>query len=55
MKRKNEMSEPDNWTKGHPDGEDCAGLGNAIGETNFWMDAYCFEEKRFVCEAVAAV
>uniref|UniRef100_A0A673IG10 C-type lectin domain-containing protein n=1 Tax=Sinocyclocheilus rhinocerous TaxID=307959 RepID=A0A673IG10_9TELE len=55
MKRENEISEPDNWTKFHPDGEDCAGLGHPGGETDFWMDAYCFEEKRFVCEAAAAV
>uniref|UniRef100_A0A672KH86 C-type lectin domain-containing protein n=1 Tax=Sinocyclocheilus grahami TaxID=75366 RepID=A0A672KH86_SINGR len=52
---KNETSEPDNWTKFHPDGEDCAGLGHPGAETDFWMDAYCFEEKRFVCEAAAAV
>ncbi|XP_016099077.1 immune-related, lectin-like receptor 3 [Sinocyclocheilus grahami] len=55
MKRENETSEPDNWTKFHPDGEDCAGLGHPGAETDFWMDAYCFEEKRFVCEAAAAV
>uniref|UniRef100_A0A671Q1R8 C-type lectin domain-containing protein n=1 Tax=Sinocyclocheilus anshuiensis TaxID=1608454 RepID=A0A671Q1R8_9TELE len=55
MKRENEISEPDNWTKFHPDGEDCAGLGHPGGETDFWMDAYSFEEKRFVCEAAAAV
>ncbi|XP_043073178.1 C-type lectin domain family 4 member E-like [Puntigrus tetrazona] len=55
MKRKNEISEPDNWTKEHPDGEDCAGLGHVNGETDLWTDAYCFEEKRFVCEVAAAV
>ncbi|XP_059365138.1 C-type lectin domain family 4 member E-like [Carassius carassius] len=55
MKRNNDISEPDNWTKFHPDGEDCAGLGDQYGGTDFWMDTYCFEEKRFVCEADAAV
>ncbi|XP_026087229.1 C-type lectin domain family 6 member A-like [Carassius auratus] len=55
MKRKNDISESDNWTKVHPDGEDCACLGHINGETDFWMDTYCFEEKRFVCEAAAAV
>uniref|UniRef100_A0A9J8C0N0 C-type lectin domain-containing protein n=1 Tax=Cyprinus carpio carpio TaxID=630221 RepID=A0A9J8C0N0_CYPCA len=46
-KRENDISEPDNWTKVHPDGEDCASLGHPKGETDFWMDAYCFEEKKF--------
>ncbi|KAI2653104.1 C-type lectin domain family 4 member E [Labeo rohita] len=46
IKRKDEISEPDNWTKVHPDGEDCASLGHPNGETDFWTDAYCFEEKR---------
>ncbi|XP_073677589.1 lectin BRA-3-like [Garra rufa] len=55
MKRNDEISEPDNWTKVHPDGEDCASLGHPTGNTDFWTDAYCFEEKRFVCEAVAAI
>uniref|UniRef100_A0A8C2ARM3 C-type lectin domain-containing protein n=1 Tax=Cyprinus carpio TaxID=7962 RepID=A0A8C2ARM3_CYPCA len=55
MKRENDISEPDNWTKLHPDGEDCASLGDPYGGTDFWMDAYCFEEKSFVCEAAAAV
>uniref|UniRef100_A0A672KGC5 C-type lectin domain-containing protein n=1 Tax=Sinocyclocheilus grahami TaxID=75366 RepID=A0A672KGC5_SINGR len=55
IKRENGIREPDNWTKGHPDGEDCAGLGHPGGETDFWSDAFCFLEKRFVCEAPAAV
>ncbi|RXN15418.1 C-type lectin domain family 4 member E-like protein [Labeo rohita] len=55
MKQNNKISEPDNWTKVHPDGEDCASLGHPEGETDFWTDAYCFEEKGFVCEASAAV
>uniref|UniRef100_A0A8C2BX58 C-type lectin domain-containing protein n=1 Tax=Cyprinus carpio TaxID=7962 RepID=A0A8C2BX58_CYPCA len=55
IKRENGIREPDNWTKGHPDGEDCAGLGHPGGETDFWSDAFCSLEKRFVCEAPAAV
>ncbi|XP_051991422.1 C-type lectin domain family 4 member E-like isoform X2 [Xyrauchen texanus] len=55
MKRENGESEPDNWTKDHPAGEDCACLGHINGETDFWTDAFCFEEKRFVCEAPASV
>ncbi|XDV33823.1 hypothetical protein PO909_004091 [Leuciscus waleckii] len=55
MKREDGVSEPDNWTKDHPAGEDCASLGHKMGETDFWTDAFCFQEKRFVCEAAAAV
>uniref|UniRef100_A0A8C1S4U2 C-type lectin domain-containing protein n=1 Tax=Cyprinus carpio TaxID=7962 RepID=A0A8C1S4U2_CYPCA len=55
IKRENGIREPDNWTKGQPDGEDCAGLGHPGGETDFWSDAFCSLEKRFVCEAPAAV
>ncbi|KAI2653108.1 Asialoglycoprotein receptor 2 [Labeo rohita] len=47
MKQNNKISEPDNWTKVHPDGEDCASLGHPHGETDYWTDAYCFEEKGF--------
>ncbi|XP_058608641.1 asialoglycoprotein receptor 2-like [Onychostoma macrolepis] len=55
MKREKGNNEPDNWTKDHPAGEDCTCLGHSLGATEFWMDAFCFEEKRFVCEAAAAV
>ncbi|XP_051991415.1 C-type lectin domain family 10 member A-like isoform X1 [Xyrauchen texanus] len=55
IKRENGVREPDNWTKDHPAGEDCASLGHSHGETDFWTDAFCFEEKRFVCEAPASV
>ncbi|XP_048059722.1 C-type mannose receptor 2-like [Megalobrama amblycephala] len=55
IKRENGVREPDNWTKGHPAGEDCASLGHPAGETDFWTDAFCFQEKRFVCEAAAVV
>ncbi|KAL1255149.1 hypothetical protein QQF64_013210 [Cirrhinus molitorella] len=55
IKRDNGNREPDNWTKEHPDGEDCASLGHSSGETDFWSDATCFLKKRFVCEAAAAV
>ncbi|XP_067281618.1 CD209 antigen-like protein E [Pseudorasbora parva] len=55
IKRENGVREPDNWTKDHPAGEDCASLGHAAGETDFWTDAFCFQKKNFVCEAAAAV
>nr|XP_019957675.1 PREDICTED: collectin-12-like [Paralichthys olivaceus] len=38
--------QPDNWTNGHKDGEDCAGLiRNA-----YWNDFYCTERIGFICE-----
>ncbi|XP_056597450.1 C-type lectin domain family 4 member E-like [Triplophysa dalaica] len=55
IKRENGVREPDNWIKDHPAGEDCASLGHPAGETDFWTDAFCFQEKRFVCEAPASV
>lgn len=55
IKRENGVREPDNWDKEHVDGEDCASLGHPAGETDFWTDAYCFQKKRFICEAAAAV
>ncbi|XP_043074217.1 CD209 antigen-like protein C [Puntigrus tetrazona] len=55
IKRGNGIREPDNWTQGYPDGEDCAGLGHPGGETDFWSDAFCSLKKKFVCEAPAAV
>ncbi|XP_065137645.1 C-type lectin domain family 4 member E-like isoform X1 [Paramisgurnus dabryanus] len=55
IKRSNGDREPDNWTRGHPGGEDCAGLGHIAGDTDFWSDGYCFDKKRFVCEAPASV
>ncbi|KAM6990104.1 collectin-12 [Tautogolabrus adspersus] len=38
--------QPDNWTHGHEDGEDCAGL---IHNAN-WNDFYCTDRIGFVCE-----
>ncbi|XP_051519441.1 C-type lectin domain family 4 member E-like isoform X2 [Myxocyprinus asiaticus] len=55
IKRENGVREPDNWTKHHPAGEDCGSLGHSHGDTDFWTDAFCFEKKRFVCEAPAPV
>uniref|UniRef100_A0A3Q3K4U0 Collectin-12 n=1 Tax=Monopterus albus TaxID=43700 RepID=A0A3Q3K4U0_MONAL len=38
--------QPDNWTHGHEDGEDCAGL---IHDAN-WNDFYCTDHIGFICE-----
>ncbi|XP_052389858.1 hepatic lectin-like [Carassius gibelio] len=55
MKREDGNNEPDNWTKNHPAGEDCTCLGHLSGASEFWLDDFCFEEKKFVCETAAAV
>ncbi|CAN9502668.1 unnamed protein product [Ophioblennius macclurei] len=41
--------QPDNWTHGHEDGEDCAGL---IHNAN-WNDFYCTDRIGFICERSA--
>lgn len=41
--------QPDNWTHGHEDGEDCAGL---IHNAN-WNDFYCTDRIGFICERPA--
>uniref|UniRef100_A0AAZ1XHN1 C-type lectin domain-containing protein n=1 Tax=Oreochromis aureus TaxID=47969 RepID=A0AAZ1XHN1_OREAU len=47
--------EPDNW-KGHngkhPDGEDCARMGEKGGakDLNCWFDAFCSKPHRSICE-----
>lgn len=38
--------QPDNWTHGHEEGEDCAGL---IHNAN-WNDFYCTDRIGFICE-----
>ncbi|XP_068604966.1 collectin-12-like [Brachionichthys hirsutus] len=38
--------QPDNWTHGHDEGEDCAGL---IHDAN-WNDFYCTDRIGFICE-----
>ncbi|KAM6920253.1 collectin-12 [Lycodopsis pacificus] len=38
--------QPDNWTHGHEDGEDCAGL---VHHAN-WNDFYCTDRIGFICE-----
>lgn len=43
--------QPDNWTHGHEDGEDCAGL---IHNAN-WNDFYCTDRIGFICERTAEV
>ncbi|XP_077411774.1 collectin-12 [Vanacampus margaritifer] len=42
--------QPDNWTRGHEHGEDCAGL---IQNGN-WNDFYCTERLGFICEQTAS-
>ncbi|XP_057713114.1 collectin-12 [Corythoichthys intestinalis] len=42
--------QPDNWTRGHQHGEDCAGL---IQNGN-WNDFYCTERLGFICERTAS-
>uniref|UniRef100_A0A3B4A111 Collectin-12 n=1 Tax=Periophthalmus magnuspinnatus TaxID=409849 RepID=A0A3B4A111_9GOBI len=41
--------QPDNWTHGHEDGEDCAGL---IHQAK-WNDFYCTDRIGFICERPA--
>ncbi|XP_030597562.1 C-type lectin domain family 4 member E-like [Archocentrus centrarchus] len=48
-------NEPDNWngTKGeHPDGEDCARMGEKGGakDLNLWFDAFCSKLHKSICE-----
>ncbi|KAM9322717.1 collectin-12 [Pholidichthys leucotaenia] len=38
--------QPDNWTHGHEDGEDCAGLVHDAK----WNDFYCTDNIGFICE-----
>ncbi|CAK6957695.1 collectin-12 [Scomber scombrus] len=44
--KKWKLGQPDNWTHGHEDGEDCAGL---IHDAN-WNDFYCTDRIGFICE-----
>lgn len=44
--RKWKPGQPDNWTHGHEEGEDCAGL---IHNAN-WNDFYCTDRIGFICE-----
>ncbi|XP_070774849.1 collectin-12-like [Enoplosus armatus] len=41
--------QPDNWTHGHEEGEDCAGL---IHNAN-WNDFYCTDRIGFICECAS--
>ncbi|KAM4727629.1 collectin-12 [Anableps anableps] len=38
--------QPDNWTHGHADGEDCVGLVHYA----YWNDFYCTDRIGFICE-----
>lgn len=48
--RKWKAGQPDNWTHGHEDGEDCAGL---IHDAN-WNDFYCTDRIGFICEGASS-
>uniref|UniRef100_A0A8C7WXB2 Collectin-12 n=1 Tax=Oryzias sinensis TaxID=183150 RepID=A0A8C7WXB2_9TELE len=41
--------QPDNWTHGHEDGEDCAGLIHLA----LWNDFYCTDSIGYICERSA--
>uniref|UniRef100_A0A3Q4B4G6 Collectin-12 n=1 Tax=Mola mola TaxID=94237 RepID=A0A3Q4B4G6_MOLML len=41
--------QPDNWTHGHEDGEDCAGLIH----NGYWNDFYCIDRIGFICECAS--
>ncbi|XP_041658769.1 collectin-12 [Cheilinus undulatus] len=43
--------QPDNWTHGHEDGEDCAGL---VHNAN-WNDFYCTDRIGFICERASVL
>ncbi|XP_055075364.2 C-type lectin domain family 4 member F-like [Misgurnus anguillicaudatus] len=42
--------EPDNWKVMDPSGENCASLGDSIGNVHTWFDGSCKEPKRFICQ-----
>lgn len=44
--RKWRPGQPDNWSHGHDEGEDCAGLVHG----GKWNDFYCDEQLGFICE-----
>lgn len=43
-------TQPDNWKKEDPSGEDCASLGDRNGNIHTWFDASCKKLKMFICE-----
>lgn len=45
-------NEPDNWKGEHPDGEDCARMGEKGGADDLkcWFDAFCSMPHRSICE-----
>ncbi|XP_060721525.1 C-type lectin domain family 6 member A-like isoform X2 [Tachysurus vachellii] len=42
--------QPDNWKKMDPSGENCAALGDAVGNIHKWFDASCSAIKKYICE-----
>ncbi|GAA6088168.1 C-type lectin domain family 6 member A-like [Tachysurus ichikawai] len=43
-------NEPDNWKKKDPSEENCAALGDAIGNKHKWFDDSCSTIKKCICE-----
>lgn len=48
-RRKWKSGQPDNWSYGHEEGEDCAGILN----DGLWNDFYCEDLLNYICEAPA--
>ena len=40
------QDQPDNWSYGHEEGEDCAGILN----DGLWNDFYCEDLMNYICE-----
>ncbi|XP_026156670.1 galactose-specific lectin nattectin-like [Mastacembelus armatus] len=51
------MSEPDNWNKENPVGEDCVRMGEqgASNGLKIWFDRACNSPNKSICEKLAAV
>nr|XP_055075394.1 hepatic lectin-like [Misgurnus anguillicaudatus] len=47
---KKDGSEPNNWTGENPSGEDCASMGYLSEYLNYWFDASCEYDKKYICE-----
>lgn len=45
------LGQPDNWSHGHEEGEDCAGL---IHEAT-WNDFFCTDRIGFICEQTSSL
>ncbi|XDV33816.1 hypothetical protein PO909_004085 [Leuciscus waleckii] len=47
--RVSQKSEPDNWSGGGPNGENCAVMANS-SNLNSWFDVSCNSMYKFICE-----